>query len=155
MFAFYRADDLVPSNALGYLLRRASKLNRARAEAAFAGTPLSFTQWIVLALVHSGTASTCAALARDIGHSSGAMTRLVDQLEQHGLLEREPDAADRRIIRLRITPAGAQMVTELAARVAALWNEVLEGFEPGEVLQLITTLNKLVARLEALSGEGE
>lgn len=155
MSDFYAAADLVPSKALGYLLRRANKLNRARAEKGFTGTPLTFTQWVVLALVHSGKATSCAALARDIGHSSGAMTRLVDQLEQHGLLEREPDEADRRIIRLRITAAGTQMVSELAGRVAALWNEVLEDFEPAEVLQLITTLNKLVSRLEALGDDGE
>lgn len=151
MSAFYTADNLTPDNALGYLLRRASKLNRAQAEAAFSEAAITFTQWIVLALVHSGTASTCAELSRNIGHSSGAMTRLVDQLEGQGLLVRSRDAADRRITRLQLTPSGAGLVTELAGRVAALWNEVLDGFEPGEVLQLISTLNKLVARLEALS----
>ncbi|MFO1354716.1 MAG: MarR family transcriptional regulator [Gammaproteobacteria bacterium] len=153
MPSFYQPDALTPANALGYLLRRAHKLSMAGAEAAFAGSEITFTQWIVLALVHSGTAASCAELSRNIGHSSGAMTRLVDQLEQRGLLARQRDGGDRRVTRLVITAAGRRTVTDLAARVTGLWNEVLEGFDHGEVHRLITTLNRLVTRLEAVTGD--
>ncbi|CAG0945259.1 Transcriptional regulator SlyA [Gammaproteobacteria bacterium] len=154
MPAFYQADSLTPANAIGYLLRRAYKLSMARAEAAFAASEVTFTQWIVLALVHSGTATTGADLSRNIGHSSGAMTRLIDQLEQRGLLGRLRDGSDRRVTRLAITAAGRRTVTDLAERVASLWNEVLEDFDREEILRLITTLNRLVAHLEAAAGEG-
>jgi len=151
--AFYTTDALTPANAIGYLLRRANKLSAARAEAAFADSEITFTQWIVLALVHSGTAASCAELSRNIGHSSGAMTRLVDQLEERGLLERQRDGSDRRVTRLALTAAGRRTVTDLAGRVVGLWNDILEDFGREEITRLITTLNRLVARLEATEGE--
>ena len=150
---FYPPDSIDPPNAIGYLLRRAHKLSSARAEAAFAASEVTFTQWIVLALVHSGIATTGAELSRNIGHSSGAMTRLLDQLEQRGALARLRDDSDRRVAQLQLTAAGRRTVTDLAERVAGLWNEVLEDFDRAEILQLIATLNRLVARLEAATGE--
>lgn len=150
MAPFYDLDSFAPPNSIGYLLRRASKLSMAQAEAAFEGSEITFTQWIVLALTFSGTAETCAELSRNIGHNSGAMTRVVDQLEERGLLVRHPDADDRRVTRLAITDAGRATGSELAARVIGLWNHILEDFDREEVLQLIATLTRLVARLETI-----
>lgn len=153
MDSFYSPDDFAPSNSIGYLLRRANKLSMARAEAAFEGSEITFTQWIVLALTFSGTAATCAELSRNIGHNSGAMTRVVDQLEERGLLARQPDESDRRVTRLAITEAGRVTVTDLAARVVGLWNDILHDFDREEIVRLIATLTRLVARLE--SGEDQ
>lgn len=150
MDSFYDLDSFAPRNSIGYLLRRANKLSMAHAEAAFEGSEITFTQWIVLALTFSGTAATCAELSRNIGHNSGAMTRVVDQLEERGLLARQPDAGDRRVTRLAITEAGRATVTDLALRVIGLWNEILEDFDRDEIVRLIATLTKLVARLEAV-----
>ncbi len=151
---FYEPDAFTPANSLGYLLRRANKLSMARAEAAFAGSELSFTQWIVLALVFNGTAATCAELSRNIGHSSGAMTRLIDQLEARGLLARQRDDTDRRVTQLTLTDTGRRTFTDLAARVIGRWNEVLDDFDREEIVHLIATLNRLVTRLEAIEGQG-
>lgn len=150
MASFYEPHRFSPANSIGYLLRRANKLSMSRAEAAFAGSEITFTQWIVLALVFNGAAATCAELSRNIGHSSGAMTRLIDQLESRGLLVRQRDEVDRRVTRLALTAAGRATFIELATRVVALWNEVLEDFDAVEVVQLIATLNRLVARLETI-----
>jgi len=151
---FYEPDAFSPGNSIGYLLRRANKLSMACAEAAFAGSEITFTQWIVLALVFNGTAATCAELSRNIGHSSGAMTRLIDQLEARGLLARQRDEADRRVTRLSLTAAGRVTFTDLAACVLDRWNEVLEDFDRGEIVRLIAMLNRLVARLEAIEDQG-
>lgn len=153
MDSFYSPDAFAPSNSIGYLLRRANKLSMARAEAAFEDSEITFTQWIVLALTFSGTARTCAELSRNIGHNSGAMTRVVDQLEERGLLARTPDEADRRVTRLAITEAGRGTVTDLAARVIGLWNDILHDFDREEVVGLIATLTRLVARLEAVEDQ--
>lgn len=149
MDAPYQVNLQVPRESLGYLLRRAHKLARARSEADFSDGETSFTQWIVLALVNSGQATSCAELSRDMDHDSGAMTRVVDQLQERGLLLRQREARDRRVARLVLTDAGRQVVQELAARVGALWNNVLADFSTQEVSQLISLLDRVVARLEA------
>jgi DNA-binding MarR family transcriptional regulator len=41
------------------------------------------------------------------------ITRLVDRLQKDGLIERERDERDRRVVRIRITPSGLQMIQQL------------------------------------------
>lgn len=150
---FYDITSYTPRISLGYLLRRVSKLSGSRIETAFQDSDITFTQWIVLALVSSDTANTCTALARDMDHNSGAMTRLIDQLEERGLIIRTRAEKDRRISKLSITDAGNEMKTMLAARVAGVWNEIITGFDHDDIRQLITTLTKLLDRIEALEAE--
>jgi DNA-binding MarR family transcriptional regulator len=45
-------------------------------------------------------------LASRLGIGVSAATGLVDRLVEHGALERESDSADRRVVRVRISPAG-------------------------------------------------
>ncbi len=47
-----------------------------------------------------------AGLAERVGLSKQAVQQFLDQLESHGLVRREPDPADRRAKRVRITEAG-------------------------------------------------
>lgn len=44
------------------------------------------------------------------------VSKLVDKLEQRGLVERIPDATDRRVCRVGITPAGVEQVEEIRSR---------------------------------------
>ena len=147
---FYAVDTFAPSISLGYLLRRVGKLSTSRIEAAFEGSDITFTQWIALALISTDTANSCTALARDMDHNSGAMTRLIDQLEDRGLVTRTRAEDDRRVSTLAITAAGNDMMKGLIASVVGVWNEILDGFDPGEIRQLIATLTGLLARLETL-----
>lgn len=146
---YYDIVSFAPRISLGYLVRRINKLSIARIEATFDGSEISFTQWIVLALVSSGIATTCAELSRNMDHNSGAMTRVIDQLEERGLLVRRRDNDDRRVSNLSITEAGSQTVHELVGRVVDVWNDILGDFDRDEITQLIATLGKLLARLES------
>lgn len=155
MDGFYRAGSLLPRTSLGYLLRRASKLGTARSEAAFEGLEISFTQWMVLALVNRRMAATSSELSRELGHNSGAMSRLIDQLEERGLLTRAADSSDRRVFRLETTATGSAMVADLGIRVVDSWNEILRGFDGSDISRLIELLDRLVTRLEAIEAQAE
>lgn len=144
----YQVNLLVPHESLGYLLHRASKLSMARAEAGFDTSEISFIQWIVLVQIYNGTATSCAELSRELGHNSGAMTRLIDQLQERGLIARRPEADDRRITRLDITASGRAIVVDRAGKVSELWNGLLQDFSDAEVRQLVQLLGRVVDRLE-------
>ena len=58
-------------------------------------------------------------LANDLDSTPRNITGLVDHLEKDGLVERVPDAADRRSIRARLTAAGRE-------RIESIWREGLE-----------------------------
>jgi DNA-binding MarR family transcriptional regulator len=58
-------------------------------------------------------------LATDLDSTPRNITGLVDHLEKDGLVERVPDAIDRRSIRARLTTAGRE-------RIESIWREGLE-----------------------------
>ena len=155
MDAFYTVDELRPRISLGYLLRRINKLSTAQVEAAFDGNDISFTQWVVLALVSFDIATTCTELSRNMDHDKGALTRVIDQLEERGLIERRRDVGDRRVSQLTVTAKGREIVTDLARRVVDVWNDILHDFDREEIEQLIGTLGKLLARLDPSDPQAE
>jgi DNA-binding MarR family transcriptional regulator len=146
---FYTAENYVARHSLGYLLRQAVRLIEPRAESIFANESLSFTQWLALRLVHDGMVDNSAGIARMMSHNSGAVTRLVDQLEARGLLERERCGKDRRIVRLAVTAAGNAALATVNPQMMALLNEILADFSHEEVETLLSLLTRLLARLEA------
>jgi len=155
MSDFYSIDMFAPRVSIGYLLRRVNKLSIARVEAAFDGNAITFTQWVVLALVSFDIATTCTELSRNMDHDKGALTRVIDQLEERGLIERRRDVGDRRVSQLTVTAKGREIVTDLARRVVDVWNDILHDFDREEIEQLIGTLGKLLARLDPSDPQAE
>lgn len=52
------------------------------------------------------------ALARETDLSAGAMTNRIDRLEERGLVERKPDATDRRSVIVRLTRKGLGVIDD-------------------------------------------
>jgi|HubBroStandDraft_2_1064218.scaffolds.fasta_scaffold82891_2 DNA-binding MarR family transcriptional regulator len=146
---FYRADNFDCRRSLGYLVRRLNNVIMPRAEALFADADFTFTQWVVLMAVRDGIATTCGEIARHMDHDTGAITRLVDQMEARGFITRRRSTEDRRVVNLEITPAGKALAKSLVPRIAEFWNKTLDGFSAEEFSQLISLLTRLMVRLEA------
>ncbi|HEX5960941.1 MAG TPA: MarR family transcriptional regulator [Rhodanobacteraceae bacterium] len=70
------------------------------------GVELNFTQFLALKLLGQEETMTPVELARALHYNPGALTRLLDKLEQRGHLRRVPDPDDRRALRLELTPQG-------------------------------------------------
>ena len=145
---FY-TGDFVPDRSIGYLIKRAAKAGHARVEASFNAPGLTFSHWVALTMFHHGVADNCAKLSRALGHNSGATTRLVDQLEERGLVERCRDCGDRRVVTVALTDAGRTQLAALDPMVLDHWNRVLSIFTHDEANTLISLLQRLVAKLEA------
>jgi DNA-binding MarR family transcriptional regulator len=67
---------------------------------------LTVPQLRALSTVAEQPGCTMGALARDLGIRVNAATGLADRLVHQGLLEREADPDDRRLVRLRLTESG-------------------------------------------------
>lgn len=146
---FYRPNTFTARNSVGYLVRRLNNLMMPQAQARFADQELTFTHWIALMLLRDGTSHTCSDVARHLGHDTGATTRLIDQLESRGLLQRCRDAGDRRIVNLTLTDAGRAVGTQLMPRTMQFWNDMLADFTAAEARTLIELLSRMLARMEA------
>ena len=142
-------EGFTARRSLGFLLRRAFKLMSQQAEHRFAGRDLTLSQWIVLKMIDESVATTPGEAARLLGHNTGATSRLVDQLEGQGLVERRREAGDRRVVSLVLTPAGKTKAKAWEADMQHFFDDILAGFSPDEVTVLIDLLVRLVDRLEA------
>jgi DNA-binding MarR family transcriptional regulator len=106
---------------------------------------LSFTQIKALcALDAVGDERSLGALAESLGTSLATMSRAVDGLFERGLVEREEDPADRRMKRVRLTPAGRRVPDALGeGRLSAL-QELIDSLEIGEAAALGAALAPIV-----------
>lgn len=147
--SFYEPSTFEPDRSLGYLIRVINQAALSRVEPAVAAEGVSNIQWQVLVSIYFNRGLTCAALARDLSHDKGAMTRLIDGLEERGLVTRVRNAGDRRVFDLALTAAGRDATERGRARVVDCWNEWLQGWEHGEIEALIAALRRLRAAVDA------
>lgn len=142
------SDPVLPTS-IGYLLYRARKLSLAQAERAVVDDEIGLTQHFALLHLRDGLADTSGGIARALDHDSGATTRMLDQLEERGLVTRRRSDRDRRVIHLALTPAGHALANRMALRLHGLWDDLLDPFAPSDRAALTSLLQRLVARLES------
>ena len=101
-------------------------------------------QLIVLAYVASKEADSAAALCKSISYDPGAMTRMIDRLQEKGLIRRTPNPGDRRATNLELTSAGRALYPQLLAAKETVQSHFLRGFSKEEVRSLEKLLNRLL-----------
>jgi DNA-binding MarR family transcriptional regulator len=79
------------------------------------------------------------------------ITSIADTLEKHGLAAREPDPADRRVKRLVLTPAGAELKARIEDEVLSHtpWRQTLSREQRASLLALIRIMNPPLSAMEA------
>lgn len=74
-------------------------------------------------------------LARNMGFDASHITSIVDKLEDRNLVERRPDANDRRVKRIVLTPAGQKVRDQIEDQLLATMVP-LGGLDHGQRVQL-------------------
>lgn len=128
----------------GYWLRRLSNLVHQTFERKLAAYDITVAQWNALVAIYHGDATTPLELAQFITIDSGAVTRLVDRLEQKGLLTRIADHADRRSIRLELTEKGRLLAPQLVQVADENDQQFFSVLAPAEHRQLKELVGKLL-----------
>ena len=145
----YDIKTFSSAESIGYLLKLAHSLMHDAAAAAFEGHDLSFMHWLVLVKLREGV-STATELCQIMWYDTGAATRLLDQLEERGLVERQRSAADRRVVNVQLTAAGRRKTTELMPVAVDRLNTALADFSKADFEQLMRLLKKLIASLREM-----
>ncbi len=149
--------DVVPNDTATQLADRLHSaaihlLRRLRREDARTG--LSGPRLSALSVVVFAGPLTLGELAAAEQVRPPTMTRLVRALESRGLVAREADESDGRIVRLRATAKGRTLMAEGRARRVRALAEGLRTLETAEVAELggaVATLERVVGRLARTS----
>lgn len=151
---FYTVDTIEAPNSIGFLVKRCGGLMSQLAERHFASEQVSFTQWMVIANLGRYERLTATALSEETCHDMGALTRIVDDLEEEGLVRRERTERDRRVVEITLTPQGRKYLQTGKRLVVELLNSLAEPFSRQELETLIALLQRMMARLQEAQTTG-
>ena len=94
---------------------------------------ISMTQVHVLLMLQHHGEMTMSRLAEMLDVSLSNATGLIDRIEERGLVERVRDPEDRRVVIVRIAPAGRRLLDEVDAINDDLLRAVLTRVDRGQL----------------------
>lgn len=145
---YYKAKGYEARKSFGYLIRRASHMLTAELEKICLKNHVTFVQWVILMNLRDGLADTSAGLCNNIRYDSGALTRVIDQMEEKGLITRNRSDEDRRMVSLALTKEGRKLVESLLPSIVDTYNLWFGDFSKDEADTLIKLLMKLISNIE-------
>ncbi len=109
--------------------------------------------------------ATLASIAKHDGPTHGELaaieqvapptiTAVVDKLEKLGLVTRQPDATDRRVTRVRATPAGIDQLDEVRNRRTSWLASQLSALTDDERRRLADAVDVLAKLVDVADGAG-
>ncbi|MBP0462675.1 MarR family transcriptional regulator [Roseomonas sp. PWR1] len=125
------------------LLARASFVVSSEFHDRLRARGVSVPVWRVLATL-SGGPETVTALAEACLLQQPTMTKVLDRMERDGVVKRQQDARDRRLVRVHLAPKGESMLGDLLVAARAHEAEVLSRHPDAAAIKDL--LRALIAR---------
>ncbi len=97
------------------------------------GLGVTRAQWKVLFRLHRRPGLRQIELADMLDIEPITLSRIVDRLEESGLVERRPDPSDRRAWRLHVTAKAQPLIEKLRAIADDMIAEAFAGIDPKDV----------------------
>ncbi len=94
---------------------------------------------------------TPAELADAAGVTRATMTGLIDTLERDGLVRREPDPKDRRMMSVYLTPEGEVFIQQMVPGHFRLMAALMEPLSESERKTMVSLLNKILRHAPSCS----
>jgi DNA-binding MarR family transcriptional regulator len=131
------------------LLRTADVLSRGEA-AVLKSANLSFNQYNALRILRGAGKEgvNCSELGNRLIERDPDVTRLIDKLEERGLMQRTRDARDRRVYRNVITAAGLELLGSLDEPLLAVHKKQMGHLSQEKLSALIGLLEEARNRAE-------
>jgi DNA-binding MarR family transcriptional regulator len=150
MPAFYQAETYAAEDSVGYLMKRTLLSIVQQVDRRLQPHGLTSAQWGPLLRLRKAGPCTVVELARWQQVDAGAMTRLLDRLEKKKLCRRVRSTDDRRVVKVELTPQGAESIAEVPAVLSEVMNLHLAGFSSEEFAALKGFLRRMADTGDAL-----
>src|ERR1700736_172771 len=146
----YDSQTYEPRKAVGHLLHRvrmeilAAVDRELAADEELGPMEVSSAQFVIIATLSMGGVKSASDLCKGISYDAGAMTRMIDRLEEKGLLRRSRDPGDRRLVNLELTEKGLSALPRMRDASMRVVNRFLQGFTKAEARQLEDFLTRML-----------
>ena len=133
--------------AFGRLLNFAARSVSALSEQELAPHGVSLVHWVILTALWRHDGMTIGELARYYKADNAVLTRTLDRMTNRGLVRREADPKDRRVVRVRLTKK-AKELSHLVDYYKDINRTLLKGFSKQERHALFALLERVIANSE-------
>jgi DNA-binding MarR family transcriptional regulator len=130
-----------------FLFTRAAKLTRFAADEAMSRHGVRVGQNVILELLWIRDGQTPGELASALGIATPTVVRSAERMQTSGLLTRQPDQTDRRLVRLWLTRHGRELQPIIEQERARIADQALADLDKNERAGLISALRKIVLAL--------
>lgn len=139
----------VPEQQAYLNLMRTAEVLGQRVSDLMSGYGISGKQYNVLRAIRRGGADglSISQISEQMTDPRADVTRLLDRLVRDGLVDRQPDETDRRVVRTCLTRKGAELLEAIDEPLLETHRDQLAHLSKAEIEQLTTLLRK--ARGEA------
>lgn len=133
-------------NSTGYWVTRLARCMERDFEQRL--KPLGITRgaYAMLSAIHHDEKNRPAELAAYLGLDGAAITRYLDQVEKSGLIERTPNAADRRSTHISLTSDGRQVVSQGLSSSKATNDKYMAGLSTAEIECFQSAIREMLAK---------
>ena len=131
------------ADTLGFLLSDVSRLLRRRFDERARASGASVAQWRVLKILERQPGLNQGQIAEMIEVEPITCCRMIDRLEESGLVERRRDPADRRAHRLYLLPPAQPLLETLREEGDALMRGLLDGLDEADVRRAAAVLGRV------------
>ena len=125
----------------------------AREEPVLLAHDISMWGYIVLTALVEQPVRTQAALAQAIHADKSRIIGVLDELQERGLIRRQPDEADRRVHLLSLTPAGDRLRQSVEAGIRHREEEILALLPPADRDVFLRSLKYLYNGRDEIMGD--
>lgn len=131
------------ADSLGFLLNDVARLIRRRFDERARAVGATRAQWKTLFVLSRNEGLNQGALADLLEVEPITLGRMIDRLEDAGLVERRRDPNDRRAWRIHLTAAARPKIAQLQALANDMFDDALLGISGRERDQLAALLNQI------------
>lgn len=138
---------------IGTLLAQVSRMLRRNFDERARGIGVTRPQWQVLGILNRNPGIKQGGLAEILEVEPITAGRMIDRLQEAGLVERRPDPADRRAWRLYLTDRGMDQLDQLRPAGLETLNALMEGIGEQDQQLLLAMLERMRNNLSAKARE--
>lgn len=143
-----KSDNSFVSNYLLYLLAASSERASEQFHEQVRQKGLRVPEWRVLASLVDNESLMVTHLARLSLMEQSRMTRIVDQMNKNGLLEKIEDSEDKRRVRVCLTRKGRALAKNLVVEANKHEKQLLSALEDTDASQIKPALQALLTTLQ-------